>query len=184
MQIDILCNDFIAAQRGFMQTLKTIGFSADLQESIAGLTDLNQVLCAAGNLIQGQVRDANIAFFLMESGHLESHIFESSPPTELGEGQIETIFTAELVDNIVKSNRICTVEDMLGMGLQCSPACIEKISAAAMPLSGRSGPVGLILVYRSSQKPLTQDELMCITQIASGLGRSIGACWALMHTIN
>ena len=183
-QIDILCNDFVAAQKDSIKALNTIGFAADFYEAIAGLTELNELLCTAGNLIKGQIPDANVAFFLLaptiaegrQHGNFELHIFESDQPIDLEERRIENFFTAELVGNISKSNRICTIEDMLGMGLAGSPACLEKISTAAIPLSTPASSMGFVLIYRSSRNQLTADELKAVSQITPGLGRSIASC--------
>ena len=175
-QIDILCNDFVTAQKDFIRSLKAVSFAADFYESIAGLTDLNELLCTAGKLAQDQIQDANVVFFLLQGSNFELHIFESEQPIDLEERRIENFFTAELVDNIAGSHRICSVDDMLAMGLQCSGACLDKISAAAVPLSSNSGSLGFILLYRCSQKPLVSDEINCIAQVAPGLARSIAAC--------
>ena len=70
-QIDILCNDFVAAQKDFIKALNTIGFAADFYEAIAGLTELNELLCAAGNLVKDQIPDANVAFFLLAPSSAE-----------------------------------------------------------------------------------------------------------------
>jgi hypothetical protein len=177
-QIDILCNDFVTAQKDFIKALRAISFAADFYEGIAGLTDLNELLCTAGKLAKEQIPDTNIAFFLLRNDSFEMHIFESDRPIGLDERRIENFFTTELVNNIARSNRVCTVNDMLEMGLQCSGACLEKITAAAAPLSSNSGSLGFILLYRSSQKPLTADEINCIAQITPGLTRSIIACRA------
>ena len=183
-QIDILCNDFVAAQKDFIKALNTIGFAADFYEAIAGLTELNELLCAAGNLIKDQIPDANVAFFLLapniadglQHDNFELHIFESDQPIDLEDRRIENFFTAELVGNIAKSNRICTIEDMLAMGLAGSPACLEKISTAAIPLSTPASSMGFVLIYRSSRNQLTADELKAVAQIMPGLGRSIASC--------
>jgi len=187
-QIDILCNDFVAAQKDFIKALNTIGFAADFYGAIAGLTELNELLWAAGNLVKDQIPDANVAFFLLapsiaegvQGDNFELHIFESDQPIELEDRRIENFFTAELVGNIAKSNRICTIEDMLGMGLAGSPACLEKISTAAIPLSTPGSSTGFVLIYRSSRNQLTADELKAVAQIMPGLGRSIASCRALI----
>jgi hypothetical protein len=189
-QIDILCNDFVAAQKDFIKALNTIGFAADFYEAIAGLTELNELLCTAGNLIKGQIPDANVAFFLLaptiaegrQHGNFELHIFESDQPIDLEDRRIENFFTAELVGNIAKSNRICTIEDMLAMGLAGSPVCLEKISTAAIPLSTPASSMGFILIYRSSRNQLTADELKAVAQITPGLGHSIASCRALISS--
>ena len=183
-QIDILCNDFVAAQKDFIKALNTIGFAADFYEAIAGLTELNELLCTAGNLIKDQIPDANVAFFLLapnsaegqQHDNFELHIFESDQPIDLEDRRIENFFTAELVGNIAKSNRICAIEDMLAMGLAGSPACLEKISTAAIPLSTPASSMGFVLIYRSSRNQLTADELKAVAQITPGLGRSIASC--------
>ena len=51
-KIDILCNDFIAAQKDFIKSLKTISFIANFYESIIGITDLNSLLHTAVKLIK------------------------------------------------------------------------------------------------------------------------------------
>ena len=190
-QIDILCNDFVAAQKDFIKSLNTIGFAADFYEAIVGLTELNELLCTAGNLVKDQIPDANVAFFLLapsiaegpQSDNFELHIFESDQPIDLEDRRIENFFTAELVGDIAKSNRICTIEDMLAMGLAGSPACLEKISTAAIPLSTPASSMGFVLIYRSSRNQLTADELKAVAQITPGLGRSIASCRALISSI-
>ncbi len=197
-QIDILCNDFVAAQKDFIKALNTIGFAADFYGAIAGLTELNELLWAAGNLVKDQIPDANVAFFLLAPSSAEGmqpdnldcrqtsfelHIFESDLAIDLEDRRIENFFTAELVGNIAKSNRICTIEDMLAMGLAGFPACLEKISTAAIPLSTPASSMGFVLIYRSSRNQLTADELKAVAQITPGLGRSIASCRALVSSI-
>jgi hypothetical protein len=187
-QIDILCNDFVAAQKDFIKALNTIGFAADFYGAIAGLTELNELLFTAGNLVKDQIPDANVAFFLLahtiaegqQHDNFELHIFESDLAIDLEDRRIENFFTAELVGNIAKSNRICAIEDMLAMGLAGSPICLEKISTAAIPLSTPASSMGFILIYRSSRNQLTADELKAVAQITPGLGRSIASCRALI----
>jgi hypothetical protein len=194
-QIDILCNDFVAAQKDFIKSLNTIGFAADFYGAIAGLTELNELLFVAGNLIKDQIPDANVAFFLLahtiaegqqhdnldcRQTSFELHIFESDQPIDLENRRIENFFTAELVGDIAKSNRICAIEDMLAMGLAGPPACLEKISTAAIPLSTPASSMGFVLIYRSSRNQLTAAELKAVAQVTPGLARSIASCRALI----
>jgi hypothetical protein len=188
MQIDILCNDMILAHKDFLKALHTIGFAADFYNSIVGLTDLNELLCTAGSYIQKHTPDVHVAFFLlaqagvegMQPDNFELHVFESDEPIDPEDRRMENFFTTELVVEIGKSGRICTIEDMLGMGLQCSPVYLEKISTAAMPLATAGSSIGFILVYRSSHNPLTAEELKSLSQITPGLARSIISCRALI----
>jgi hypothetical protein len=43
--------------------------------------------------------------------------------------------------------------------------------------------MGFVLVYRSSRKPFTTDDLKTIAQIAPGLARSIASCRALISSV-
>lgn len=175
-QIDILCNDIITAQKDFIKALKIIGFAADFYGAITGVTNLNELLCTAGSYIQKHTPEANVAFFLLNADNFELHVFENEQPIDLEDKRIENFFSTELVANISKSHQICTIDDMLGMGLQCSPVWLEKISTVAVPLSAGGNATGFVLIYRSSNNPLTADELKAAAQITPGLSRSIVSC--------
>jgi hypothetical protein len=180
-QIDILCNDLIAAQKHFIKSLKVIGFASDFYEAIMGLTELNELLVTAGNLIKDQIADVNIAFFLLQNNNFEMHIFESEQPIGLDDKRIENFFTPELVENISQSNRVCCVEDMLTMGLQSNPRYLEKVSLAGLPLNHHGSALGFVLLYRTSKCPFTTEELQSIDHISPGLGRAIASSRALVN---
>ena len=180
-KIDILCNDFIAAQREFIKSLGIISFAANFYESIVGITDLSTLILAASKLIKDKVPDSNIAFFLRQSENFELHMFESNQPTGLEKQQLENCFTAELVSNICKSNKICSLDDMFAMGLEGKPTLLNKISAVTIPLGEHGSAFGFILAYRSSQNKLTDEEVNKIAAICPGLSRAIQSCQAFSH---
>lgn len=182
-QIDILCNDLIAAQKHFIKTLKVIGFASDFYEAIMGLTEINELLISASNLIKDQIADVNIAFFLLQNDNFEMHIFESDQPINLDDKRIENFFTPELVDNIAQSNRVCSIDDMLTMGLQSNPRYLEKVSMAGLPLNHHGSALGFVLLYRSNKNPFSQEELQSIDHISPGLGRAVASCRALVNSI-
>jgi hypothetical protein len=174
-KIDILCNDLITAQRDFIKRLNTISFTANFYETIIGTTDLSSLIFAAGKHIKDQISDANIAFFLRKAENFELHMFETDRPIMPEKQQLENCFTPELVENICKSNKICTLDDMFSMGLAGNPACLNKVSAVTIPL-GLLGPsLGFILIYRSSKNKLNLEELNNISAITSGLSRAIAS---------
>jgi hypothetical protein len=185
-QIDILCNDLIAAQRDFIKRLDTISFTANFYETIAGINELSNLILTASKLIKDETSDANVAFFLRqadplrpassEAGSFELHIFESAQPILLEKQGLENCFTPEVVDNICKSNRICTLDDMFALGLQGNLTRLNEISAATIPLSKGGSSQGFILIYRSAQNKLTADELNNIASISPGLSRAIASC--------
>ena len=178
-KIDILCNDLIAAQRDFIKRLNTISFTANFYESIIGTTDLSTLFYAAGKLIKNEIPDANIAFFLRQANNFKLHLFESDQPIGLEQQRLENCFTPELVDNICKSNKICTLDDMFAMGLQGNLTSLNKISAVTIPMGQFGSSLGFILIYRSSQNKLTTAELNHISAIAPGLSQAIQSCQVL-----
>jgi hypothetical protein len=172
-KIDILCNNLIAAQRDFLNKLNTICFAANFYESIIGTTDLNSLLYTSSKLIKDEIPDSNIAFFLRQQETFELHPFEGDRSIWPQKHHLENFFTSELVENICKSNKICTIDDMLAMGLQLNINMLNKISAATIPLRQIGLSVGFILIYRSSQNKLSPDELENISSIVTGLSRMI-----------
>jgi len=180
-KIDILCNDLIAAQREFINRLDTISFKANFYETITGATDLSSLILTAGKLLKEEVSDANLAFFINQGDSFELHMFESDQPIALGKQHLENCFSAELVDNICKSNKICTLDDMFAMGLQGNLTSLNKISVVTVPLGQVSSSLGFILIYRSSQNKLTSDELSNVCAITCGLSQAIASCRVLSH---
>jgi hypothetical protein len=196
-KIDILCNDLIAAQRSFIKRLSTISFIANFCESIVGATDLNSLLYTAVRIIKGETADAGIIFFLKHNddpsaglrASFELHAFESSQPITFEKGLafdsaregLEACFGPELMDGICKSNKVCTLDDMFAMGLQGNLVGLNKISAVTIPLGLSGVSLGFMLLYRSSQKKLTTEEIERISAITYGLSRAIASCRALSN---
>lgn len=180
-KIDILCNDFIAAQRDFIKSLKTISFIANFYESIIGITELNSLLYTAVKLIKEENADANVTFFLRQSDNFELHMFESEQPITLEKQDIENCFNAELMDNICKSNKVCTLDDMFAMGMQGNLIGLSNISGVTIPLGLHGSSLGFILICRSSENKLTAEEISNISAVTCGLSRAIQCCRAMLH---
>ena len=178
-KIDILCNDLIAAQRDFIKRLSTISFTADFCESIIGVSDLNVLLYTASKLIKEKITNANVSFFLRQAESFELHMFESDQPIALEHLGLEDCFSAEVVDNICKSNRLCTIDDMFAMGLQGNLTRLNKISAVTIPLGTFGSSLGFVLIYRSSKNKLTSDEINDVCAVTFGLSRAIASCTAV-----
>jgi len=181
-KIDILCNDFIAAQRAFIKRLNTVSFTANFYESIIGATDLSGLLYAAVKLIKEEFGDANVTFFLRQADNFELHIFEGAKPITLEKQHIEDCFNPELMDNICKSNKVCTLEDMFAMGLEGNLVGLNKVWAVTVPLGVLGSSLGFILIYRPSEDKITTDELSNICAVTSGFARAIQSCQELLHS--
>jgi transcriptional regulator with GAF, ATPase, and Fis domain len=181
-KIDILCNDFIAAQRDFIKSLKTISFIANFYESIIGITDLNSLLYTAVKLIKEGNADANVTFFLRQSDNFELYMFESEQPITLEKQHLENCFNTELMNNICKSNKVCTLDDMFAMGLQGNLIGLNKISGVTIPLGLHSSSFGFVLICRSSENKLTAEEISNISAVTCGLSRAIQCCQAMLRS--
>jgi hypothetical protein len=179
-KIDILCNDLISAQRNFIKRLGIINFMVTFYESILGITDLNKMLYTAVEFIKAENEDVNITFFLrLDSGtqeNFELHTFENDQPTTIDKHYIENCFTQELMENISRSNKVCTLDDMYAMGLHGNLNELNKISPVTIPMGLVSSSLGFILVYRPSTNNLTCDEINRISAVINGLSKAIISC--------
>jgi len=180
-KIDILCNDLIAAQRDFIKRLNTINFTANFYESIMGAINLSSLLSVSAKLIREKNPDINVTFFLRQSENFELHTFPGEQPIIL-DRQLENCFVPELMDNICKSNKICTLDDMFAMGLEGNLIGLNKVSAVTIPLGILGSSLGFMLIYCSSGNKLTADEISDISAITCGLSRAIQSCQVLLHS--
>jgi hypothetical protein len=181
-KIDILCNDLIAAQRDFIKRLNTISFTANFYESIIGTIDLSSLLYTAVRVIKEGNTDVNVTFFLRQSDNFELHIFQGEQPIILEKQHLENCFTPELMDNICKSNKVCTLDDMFAMGLEGNLVGLNKISAVTIPLGQFGSSLGFMLIYCSSENKLIADDVSSIFAVTGGLSRAIQSCQELLHS--
>jgi hypothetical protein len=179
-QIDILCNDFVMAQKDFIGKLNVIHFTADFYESILGTTDLSDLLHTTVARIKDELGETNITFFLRQDDNFELHIFEAPGSGQSDARNLENHFSPELMDSICRANRVCTLDDMLAMGLQTDPS--QSLSAVTLPLGLLGSSQGFILLYRSShQNKLEPHHLGNLTAVRHGLSQAIASCRQLTH---
>lgn len=178
---DILCNDLIAAQRHFIERLQPISFAAYFYESIIGTANLDSLVSDASRLIKDELGDTNVTFFVRRTESFELYMFPSDNLTTIGASRFENRFDSELVEAISKANRLCTLDDMLALGLRGDLIGPGKISAAAVPLSECGCSLGFVLIWRSRQDRLPAEGLKNICAVAPGLARAIKASQEAMH---
>ena len=180
-KIDILCNDMVSANRDIIEQLNLLTSAVNFYESITGQTDISNLLDIAAGHIRHMVKNSNVAVFLTDSNGFEIHMADDSP-IEIDKKQFESYFTPEVVNDICRSSRVCSIEDMCNIGLQANPAVLSSISAAAVPLGRFTQPVGFILIYRKAENNLTAEELEKVTTITPGLRNAITACREMVTT--
>jgi transcriptional regulator with GAF, ATPase, and Fis domain len=178
-KIDILCNDMVSANKDVVRQLTLLTSTVDFYESITGEQDISVLLDKAARQVREFVKGCNVAIFLAHSNGFELHMADDSP-IEFDCSNIESYFTEEVVNDICRSNKICSIEDMCQIGLQGNPTVLGNLSAAAVPLGRFSEPVGFILICRDSANKLTATELDKVSTITSGLRNAINACQSMM----
>lgn len=181
-KIDILCNDMVLANKDVIEQLRVLTYTVDFYESITGEVDMTVLLDKAARQVRQFVQNSNVAIFLTNSNGFELHMAGDSP-IEVDGGKIEGYFTKEVVNEICRSNKICSIDDMCNMGLQGNPNILNNISAAAVPMGRFSEPVGFILICRNAENKLTANELEKVATITPGLRNAINACQSMMPEI-
>lgn len=180
-QVDILCNDLVAAQREFMRRLNSVGFAARFYKDLLGVTELRALLKRAGRLIREELPGAGIAFFLRQADGGDLHVCDGEPIPGF-QGRPADCFTPELVTSIYKSNRLCTMDDLFGMGLEGDQKDLNNLSLATIPLQDLGRSLGFVLAYRAAAHPLRADELGKIGLITCGLSQAVRACGVALHS--
>ncbi|MHC5144998.1 MAG: hypothetical protein ACYSOX_05160 [Planctomycetota bacterium] len=168
-KIDVLCRDMVSAHREFSTKLAALSFAASYYESLLGCTDLDDLLDTAVQGIREAVKETDAAIFLLSENGFDVHIADTGVADPVEKRQFQHWFTRELVNSVSQMNRICSLEQLLRMGLQGSPAVLKTISLAAIPLGRFGQAVGFVLVYRPAHLPLQTEELSRLAAVSTGL---------------
>ena len=181
-QVDILCNDLVGAQREFMRRLNGVGFAARFYRDLLGLTDLRTLLTRAGRIIREELPGTGIVFFLRQTDGADLRICDGEAIPGFQGRRLMDCFTPELVADICKSNRPCTLDDLFGMGLDGDRRELNSLSLATIPLQDLGRSLGFVLACRAVTTPLRADELDKIGLVTCGLSQAIRACAAALHS--
>ena len=174
-KIDVLCRDMVSAHRDFSSKLARTSFAASYYESLLGCNGLDDLLNTAVKGIREAIKEIDAAIFLLSENGFDVHIADTGVADPVEKRQFQHWFTRELVRSISQMNRICSLDQLLHMGLQGSPAILKTISLAAIPLGQFGQAVGFVLVYRPAHLPLQAEELSRLAAISSGLHEAIGS---------
>jgi hypothetical protein len=181
---DILCRDMVSAHREFSTKLANLEFVACYYESLLQSTGLEDLLNAAVRGIREAVHEADAAVFLLSENGFDVHIADAGVFEPVEKREFQHWFTRDLVNSISQMNRICSLEQLLRMGLQAPPAVLKTISMAAIPLGRLGQGMGFVLVYRPAHLPLQVEELSRLAAISVGLRKAIrGFQQATAHSL-
>jgi hypothetical protein len=167
-KIDILCNDILAAHGDFINHLKNFQFAADFYESILGQTNPDLLAKAVGEFFTNNF-GVNAAVVFMVSGQPQIHIYATDPDLEEIPSQISPYLTARMVQMVCQTGKICTADELCTMGFFAGPAVLKKISLAVIGLNKAGPALGMIILYRSAEKPLSNSEQAQASSIVGGL---------------
>ena len=181
-QVDILCNDIIASHRDFLNTVKTLTFAIEFHESLIGVRDLDNLFYTCACAIRNQIPDVSLAFFLSEVENFQVYAFDGGIPQNDQEHQFEQYFTNELVRAVTKANRTCGLDELLGMGLQISPAVLKDIWAVTIPVTEDGAAAGFMLLSKTSPQSIETSQIELLSAVRRGLSRAIKACTSASQT--
>ena len=200
-KIDILCHDLIGAQRSFLHRLQDVGFAAEFYRSLLGCTDVNGVLARAGRIIKQELPGTGVTFFLRQPDGCEVHTCPgdeslygeqqggdpgpqprnsaAGSPTKRDPSRLGTrpheCFDPDLVENICKRNRACTLEDILDLGANGHPAMLRRFSLVTLPLSDLGRSLGFVLIYCPRPQTLNTADVRRIVPVMRGLAQAVRA---------
>lgn len=183
-QIDLLCNDIITAHSDFIDTARTLTFAGEFYESLIGICDLDSLFCTCASMLKKQIPDLNLAFFLSQQADFQLYAFDCNTNATNETYRLEQYFTSEVVESIIRVNRLCNIDELLQIGLQVNPAILKSSSAITVPI-GTNGPIaGFILLYKLSGQSFDRRQIRLLYTTRRGLSRAIRTCTATEQTKN
>lgn len=174
-QIDVLCNDIITAHGVFINHLKSFRFAADFYENLLDATNLDMLAESAGEFFAENIEDCSVAVIFTVSDAPEIHFYSKDPRLEDIPPHISPQLTLKMVESVCQSSRICSTDELCQMGFFAGPAVLKRISLAAIGLNNTGPSLGMILLYRSADRPFCDSELSQVASVAKGLARAAKA---------
>jgi hypothetical protein len=180
-KVDILCNDLIGAQREFMRRLNNISFAARFYKGLLGAADLRSLLLQAGRGIKEELPGTRVVFFLRQADGHEAHPCNVELMAGPEDVKLEEYLPPGVAAEICKLNRLCTMDDLFGMGLEGDRQELNRLSAATVPLSDLGRSLGFAFLCREAEHPLGREELERVTLVTCGLSQAIRNCGVPLH---
>lgn len=172
-QIDILCNDILSAHTDFISHLKNFQFAADFYENILGITTPEHLAKIVGEYFTNNIDDTNAAVVFLNNGQPQIHFYSTDPALEDIPSQITPYLSSRLIQLVCQTNKICDADQLCEMVFFAGPAVLKKLSLAAAGLTRAGSALGMLIIYRSSEQPLSRFELTRLGSIAPGLSTAL-----------
>jgi hypothetical protein len=165
----MLCRDIVGVHSEFVEKISSLSALVRFQEQLLGWSDLTTILDNSTAFIKKFLSDTATAIFLVEPRGFDIHFSDSQEACLAEKKHFENWFTPALVQEISRCNQICTLEKLLEMGLQATPAALKHITAAAVPIGKMGKGVGFVFLYRPADRMFQTSELTSILSLASAI---------------
>ena len=172
-QIDILCNDILAAHSDFINHLKSFRFAADFYEHLLDAANLDALAASAGEFFAENIEGCSAAIILTTPDLPQIHFYSKDPRLEDIPSHISPQLTAKMVESVCQSSQTCCADELCRMGFFAGPAVLKRISLAAIGLNNTGPALGMILLYRSADKPLRDSELSQVVSVVKGFAKAV-----------
>jgi len=173
-QIEILCQDMVAAHGQFAQKIARLTFAAGFYETLLSCGTLETLLDKAAQSIRSRIPDAGVAVFLLEKQGFDIHIAAAPQGTfAVGRDELQQWFTVETATAVALAGRICSANRLLSLGMQAPPGVLKQLSPAAVPLGVLGCAVGFVLVWRTADNPIRPEQLEALAAAAAGLRAAV-----------
>jgi len=169
-QIDLLCHDLIDAQRAFVKRLETISFAANLYKTLLGIQDTEHILQILVNEVQSILPGMDVNFVLRQADGCKICPVET---TTRDEGHPVDLFDGDFVDAVCKVNKICHLDDLLGIGLALSPQKASRIQMTTLPLPQGGRCMGLIVLTSPANAKISNQMIEQIALVGSGISQAV-----------
>jgi transcriptional regulator with GAF, ATPase, and Fis domain len=174
-KIDILCNDMVQAHRGLLESLTSISFTSSIHESLIACRDADDVLKAISGIFCKRFGECGIAMLLTDGSGVTTHNAEAPVTLSSEASELPSFFTAENVRSICSGNHVCLLPELLELPVQMPPKLTKELSAAAIPLSFGHHGLGVLLLFASQQKPISEKLIRAATITAPAIAKALAA---------
>ncbi|OHB59113.1 MAG: hypothetical protein A2Y12_12850 [Planctomycetes bacterium GWF2_42_9] len=172
-QIDMLCNDILKSHSEFIGHIKNFQFAADFYENILGINNSEQLAKNVGEYFTENLDEVNMAIVFMSAGKPQIYIYSMDSNLDNIPKQIGPYLSPRLVQLVCQTGQVCSVDQLCEMGFFASPAILKKISLAAIGLNKAGPALGMLVVYRAIENPLTKIELARIASVMPGIATAL-----------
>lgn len=162
----------VDAHSQFVLKMAQLNFASAFYETLLAARDVETLMDLAAMVFHKHLKNASTAVFLLDGRGYEIHI-GSRNQSSIEKEVFENWFSPAVAAEISRTNKVCTMQDMLAIGVQANPASLKHIAAIAVPLGQLGCGVGFVLLYRPADMPFDQHEASMASAAASGLRLAI-----------